>query len=135
MSENRIKHIEGLKRDYDAIRPALKTLQASPDDAAANFLVGRYHFYLRGDPLRGLPMLAKGSDLRLKDLASRDLANHEDTSEQLLVANGWFDLAESEAIPAKGHLQGRAKLWFQKALPDLTGDELARVKQRLALLP
>ncbi|MCY3020085.1 MAG: hypothetical protein NTW87_13795 [Planctomycetota bacterium] len=111
----------------------MRTLLDKPDDPAANLLVGKHWCFSKGDWSTGLPSLAKCSVPALKAAAEAELAKPGEAQAQVAAAEGWWDAAENETEkPAKAAMQARAKYWYQKALPSLTG--LARVKaeKRLA---
>ena len=61
------------RKALEPFEPAVKALAANPDDPAANAAVGRYHCLRRGDWARGLPLLAKGNNPKLKAAADADL--------------------------------------------------------------
>lgn len=79
--------------DFTAARD---TLAASPDDAAAAEVVGRYLCLVKNDWRAGLPALAKGNHEGLRDLAGREIAMEKGTAAtaRLALANGWWKLAE-----------------------------------------
>lgn len=76
-------------------------------------------------------MLALGSDAKLKDLASKDLAEPSAAADQVEIGDGWWELAENENRISKAELQKRAGYWYQIALPNLTGLTKVRVEKRL----
>ncbi len=90
----RSKDIERLKSAHDKIRTDFDTLKTNPDDASANSQVGRFYCLQKGDWKRGLPMLAKGDDERLKSLASKELKNPEKAAERAELADGWWEFAQ-----------------------------------------
>ena len=77
------------------------TAGRQPDDAEANYRVGRYRAAVKGDWKKALPMLAKGSDAAWKKLAEQELASPAEAREQLALANGWWELADSAADTEK----------------------------------
>ncbi len=119
------------ERLFRQVQVALKTLETSPADPKANFVVGQYYGFVKGDWERGLPMLALGSDAKLKDLAARDLRGAEDAAAQTALGDGWWALAEDETGTTQSRLQARAAHWYEKALPSLSGLVKAKVEKRL----
>jgi hypothetical protein len=68
-----------------------------------------------------LPRLAKGSNLRLKVLATEDIAHPIDSAGIASLADEYWTLAEQETGLRKRGLQLRAVHWYQVALPRLPG--------------
>lgn len=127
----RNRELEKAARAFRKVKTALETLQKSPGDPKANQTVGHYLCLVKGDWDKGLPMLALGSDETLKALAVQELKGAADAPAQATLGDGWWDLAQTEQGPAKARLQDRAKLWYTKALPNLTGLAKAKVQKRL----
>ena len=127
----RLREAETFQRDFQRAQAALKTLETLPDDADANLLLGKFRIFAQGNYEQGLPLLAKGADPKLQELARRDLAGAKDAAEQLALGDAWYDLAELEPSLAKKHLQRRAGFWYQQALPSTTGLEREKLEQRL----
>ncbi|HEY7326824.1 MAG TPA: hypothetical protein VH592_04250 [Gemmataceae bacterium] len=113
------KEIGRIKKHYLAVKPALATLAAQPNDAEANRLVGTFLCFQKGDWQKGLPLLARGSDARLKELAEKDLAAPSAADAQAALGNGWWQLGMQEKDQAKANLLERACYWYERALPDL----------------
>ena len=55
------------------MKAAHERLNTNPEDAEANFTVGRFYCLYKKDWPRGLPALARGSDAGLKALAVKEL--------------------------------------------------------------
>jgi hypothetical protein len=113
------------------VRPAIQTLAKSPHDADANLKVGRYRCLVVGDWRGGLPMLNRGSDARLKNLATLELGVPSDAVTQLKIADGWWDVAEKESVIAKARAHQHATDWYHKALPALAGLEQLKAEKRV----
>jgi len=58
-----------MDQTLDAISAYAKTLPEKPDDPVSNAHLGRFTCFAKDDWERGLPMLAKGSDVGLRGLA------------------------------------------------------------------
>jgi hypothetical protein len=124
--------VDELLREWPAAQAALEKLNADPKSPAANLTAGKFFFFLKGDLERGLPLLAKGSDVALQKLAAREQADPAINGEQLFLADVWFDLSEKEKSKlSKRTMLIRAAYWYAKAQPDLTGLNKARVDKRL----
>jgi hypothetical protein len=131
----RAKEVEALQKEFETVKPAIDRLAKNPKDADASGMVGRYLGLMKGDWEKGLPMLAMGSDAKLKAPAGKDLAEPKDAAAQVEVGDAWWDLAEAEKGRPKYNLQQRALHWYRLALPNLAGLSKTRVEKRIALLP
>lgn len=121
-----------LQASREALQPLFDTLKENPDAPDANLAVGRYRCFSQGAFEIGLPMLARGNDVRLKTLATRDLKESKQTADRLAVADGWWDLAaELDGIELR-HVRSRAADWYRLALPGLSGLERRKAQQRLS---
>ncbi|MBI2478803.1 MAG: hypothetical protein HYV60_09260, partial [Planctomycetia bacterium] len=88
------KWLEAGSAAFGLVQEALKTLESSPNDAAANLTIGRYRCLLKSEWQIGLPYLAKGNDEKLRAIAEREMASSDPTaSETLALADSWWDLA------------------------------------------
>jgi len=128
----RNNEVEEIAKACSEIEDAVKRLKENPVDPGANLAVGKYHCFFKGDWNRGLPMLALGNDEQLKKLAVKELEEVPDADQQLLLGDGWWDLAEEQEGVPKQQLQGRAAYWYRKAAPRLTGLVKGKVEKRLA---
>jgi hypothetical protein len=96
--------------------------------------VGTYWCLAKGDWSRGLPALARGSDANLKAAAAKELDVPTSPAGQVEVAELWAKLADTNVAGYKASLQSHAKEWYQKALPQLSGLEKAKIEKRLAAM-
>ena len=124
--------VKGSQRAWKAIQPSLETLQTSPDDADANLACGRYFCFVAGDWQRGLPMLCRGSDQALAEVARQDRANPLGPQDQQQLGDVWWNLGEAQHGSKRVDYQVRALHWYQRALPGLSGLAKAKVEKRLA---
>jgi hypothetical protein len=125
------KAIDESREVHKAIQTSLEKLKDAPDDPEANLKVGRYHCFLRNEWTAGLPLLVKGSDKALAELAALDLANPQEAAEQLQVGDKWHEMAQKGPINERAALEGRAFKWYQSASPNLTGLVKSKVDKRL----
>ena len=126
------QQIEEAAGAYEQFKAASAVLEKTPADPAANLAVGKYLCFVRGDWARGLPMLGRGSEAPLKELATQDFASPTDADAQVLLADGWWELAGKADGLAKQALSARAGHWYRTALPNLTGLAKAKAEKRLA---
>jgi formylglycine-generating enzyme required for sulfatase activity len=131
---SRMKDLEQAAKAFAEVELAMNTLKEKPNDPDANSTVGRYTCFVKGDWETGLPMLAKGSDSALKDLAAKDLQRPAKADGQVALADGWYDLAGTEGASARKHLQLRAAHWYWRAAPDLAGLEKTKAEKRMRSL-
>ncbi len=105
------------RRAYKAIQRTITSLEDA-DDPAANLKVGRYYCLVRGEWDKGLPLLAKGNDPQLKELADAELRQPTIAADQLKLAEGWWQVGEEDSARQKV-LRLRAVHWYQRALEQL----------------
>ena len=121
-------YAQTLKRDSSPALAAIKILATKPDDPDANLIAGKFALE-RGKFGVSFTLLAKGKDVVISSVAKRELAPPTEAAEQLLLADGWFDSAEKEPNNyVKARMKERAAIWYENALPALTG--LAKVKAK-----
>ncbi len=119
--------LNGLK----SVSAAIEKLKTNPDDPDANFAVGKYVCFNKGDWDKGLPMLAKGSDNDYKEAVELDLAAN-DTASTMKSADKWWEIADKEKSKyAKSAIMSRAATQYQKILPELGGIDTVKVEKRV----
>jgi len=117
-----------------AYNAALESLKAKPDDSAAKSVVGRHLCLTLNDWSGGLPLLAKGSQEDLAEVAAGELKMLADPSREtqavFLLAGNWWDIAESrgyseeEVVALKRHA-GELYAGISKKLADPLESALA----------
>ena len=125
------RDLQERKAKHEPIRRAFDTLERKPDDPEANLLAGRHLALAKGDWERALPMLEKGSDPALRQLATWDLAGPARPAEQIAVADGWWQAGETEPEREKAEYRRRAAHWYAKVLPSASEAGRARAAARL----
>jgi hypothetical protein len=124
--------IEATRRESELAKAAEKALAAAPDDPAANLAVGRYAACVKGDWERGAARLAKGADAALKAAAEKELAKPAEPQAQAATGDAWWEAAEkSKGHPFEERWRGRARHWYETALPGLAGLARIKVERRL----
>ena len=102
----------------------LDTYRKYPDDPAAAEAFGVFLCFTKGDWLTGLPLLQKGNNDVLRDIARKDLAltSGSDPRAQAVLADIWWDLGErAKSTSYRKPCRQRAAYWYQQAyerLPD-----------------
>jgi len=122
---------QSLATAYRAIQGALAAVQSNGDDPAANETVGRFYSLVKQDWQTGLPYLAKAEHAVLRSAARNDLATPTSPMAQLRIADDWWAYAESLEEADKAAVRRRAGYWYLKTERFQSGDQLARVRQRL----
>ncbi len=131
-------HTRALRMRQEAaeVQAAQERLAHHSDDAAAHLLVGRYYCMEKNDWDSGLPHLIRGGDAELTAIAQLELAGAAKPTEQVTLADAWWDLADrrrdsSDAPLAKG-MRTRAVYWYRRAMPQLSGFGQSKAQKRIA---
>lgn len=127
----RMTELAALKTEYAKAKPAEKTLQDKPGDAAASGLVGRFRCYLKRDWERGLPLLAAGPEGAAKALAATELLKPSTPPEQAGLGAGWAALALEQTGAARASLLEHAASWYAKAWPGADESLKASLREKL----
>ncbi len=127
----RAAEVEEVAKAKKEVEGALETLEKSPADPKANLAAGLFYCLYRGDWDRGLPMLALAADGTLDALAKREMAGPNSADAEVALGDGWWDLMDKYQGIARTQVRSRAALWYEKALPKLSGLSEMRVKKRL----
>jgi hypothetical protein len=110
----RRKDIDEFKVEYGKAEQALAKLKMEETDTEASLVAGRFVCFLKGDWKIGLPLLAAGSDIDLAALAKADLAAPTDSAERLLVADGWWKIADQKEGLAQQNIYQHAASWVRQ---------------------
>lgn len=128
----RLKEVSEAKAAFLAMKGVLETLAKTPDDPAANWEMGKFLCFVKGNWELGIRFFAKGSDEAFKALSTKELSFPTEVQDRIAVADGWFDLGEREKSPLrKNQLQSHARTLYEAALVDATGLSKARISKRL----
>jgi hypothetical protein len=119
----RVKEIADLRTAYDAVADAVRTLAAKPKDPEANLALGKFYALEKGDWERGLPLLAQGSDSKLKALVQGEATVKRDSTELQALGDRYVALADSESGAAKANLRRRAGYWYLRARSAFVGQD------------
>ena len=121
--------------DFRAVRQAREKLAADPTDPAANLVVGRFLCFALADFEQGVPHLVRSGKEPFAAAAGADQAAVQGPPDAALAAgDAWYALAESirnsdkELLPAA---LVRTRHWYERALPQLSGLDKARVEKRM----
>jgi hypothetical protein len=134
------EEVQKRQKDFQSVVAARDRLKESPDDPAANLVVGSHLACELGKWDEGLPFLGRGSDADLKAAALADLDRPVDGKGQLAVAETWWNYARQNGGANDAREQKRAAYWYEKAaaqLPDGAEKDraVARVEEVRQLPP
>lgn len=115
-------------KQWAKVKPLLQK-----DDPAASLEVGRFWCFTREAWDEGLPSLAKGSDEKLKDLATRELSKPVPAA-RIEIAETWLELAGQERGPAKASMQRHALRHYEIGLLAVTGPGRAKLEAKVESL-
>lgn len=120
----------------DAIAAARQALKANPSDPAANLAVGRFLCFEKGDWGAGLPMLAKGSDAGLREMAAKDLGVADVAIARTVLGHDWWDYATGQSGEARVRCRERAAYWYRVSLAgaaaEMPAGERVELRKRVA---
>jgi WD40 repeat protein len=129
-AELRVAHLKRLQDTAAAVRAALDALKANPDDPAANTAVGRFRCFAQGRWDDGVKLLAKGDNAALKAVANLELAQEAGPAD-VKLADAWWDYVQTAADGERRPAEYRARYWYHRAVPGLTGLMKAKAEGRL----
>jgi hypothetical protein len=125
--QSRSKSLPALKREFDKLPEANKTLEKDPTDKKANLLVGRFLCYVKNDWDAGLVRLLLGAEGPLRVAVEKDVAAASGgETERIAAGDQWKKLAATAEPPLRSSLEGRALHWYLLSLDEATG--LSKVK-------
>ncbi len=113
--------LDEAKAAFREVSAAIETLRADPDDPGANLDVGKYLCFVKQRWDRGLPHLARGSDVELRGLANLELQANHAPEQMIEIADLWWKLGEKTPKLHRKWLWLRAAYWYQEAMPLLPG--------------
>jgi hypothetical protein len=128
---SRGKEADALEGAFGQVKTAQAELETKPLDPDANLAVGRYRALVKTDWDSGIPMLALGSDAKLKALAIQELSVSDSGDELLKLADAWSNYASAAQAGDKDRVESRSLYWYETALPQLSGLPKLRVEKRL----
>jgi hypothetical protein len=128
------KEIATARDAFEAAEEARGTLEDKPDDAKANFALGRYLALYRGDWQAALPHLAKSDTAPWRDAARAELDRPEEPERLARIGEQWVSLAEKLSAAEQQGLHTHAAVWLREALPQLSGLNQLRITKLLATI-
>ncbi len=115
------KEFGDLRKQFEAAKPAAEVLAQSPNDPAANLIVGKVECFWKNDWEAGVPKLAKGSDAKLQAIAKQESAKPDEPNAQVqILADAWWTLAgRPKTEPAPRPHQTARRPRYRRALLEL----------------
>ena len=110
------------------------------ENPSSNLAKGRYLCWIKQEFEKGLPLLAQGSDPRLRKAAELDLKaqRHPEEVKPNQVGQAWLDLATDDGFEST-RVKHRAALWLKKSAEDPSQPggqaKLEQVKQLTQPIP
>jgi PA14 domain len=132
-AEARLAHARKLRDSFDTVRPTLDALRTMPDDHAAHTAFGKFRCFVQGRWDDGVKHLAKGASAPLRAVAELDLKNLASGAPDVAVADAWWDYGRSAPDDERWGALGRARYWYSRSIPGLSGPNKTRAEIRLAI--
>jgi hypothetical protein len=131
LAEGLKTRIETMERAFWNVREAVEKLARSPGDPKASLVLGKFQCYRKRHWVKGLALLAAGSDAGLAALARKDLSGPAELAEQTELGHAWWDRGAKETGLFQRNLQRHAREWFLRALPRLSNEEQDKIGEKL----
>lgn len=111
---------ESSQRQYTDANEQMAKFREDSSDPEAAAAVGRFLCFIKEDWQQGLPLLSRSSNPSLQQAVALDRQGARDPSEQVAIADAWWQLAMQTPGPKfrQGTLD-RAAYWYRLALPKL----------------
>ncbi len=114
-----------IQEAFEATEDARAALRKDPEDSQAALAVGRYECFVKGNWRTGLPMLARGADPELAEIAKTELAKPDQPQRQLVLADQWWEVAEDQSPRAQENIRRHAASWYRQVEPMLDDGAVA----------
>ncbi|QDV47248.1 hypothetical protein Enr13x_71570 [Stieleria neptunia] len=104
------------KREYEQSVDDLHRFRINPDDVAAGAAFGSFLCFIKGDWKTGLPLVAEGKGGDLVEVARMDLRGASRTTDQIAIADAWWELSRRGSGAYRQGAEDRAVMWYSQAL-------------------
>ena len=132
--QKRIEEIRSIEKSFGRVQGYLDRVLKDPKDAEAQLELGKYFAFQKKRWEKALPYFARSGDKTLEPLARQDFLDPKGPKEQLALADGWWEQANTQKDVAKLAMQMRAMQWYDKALPSLSGLNRTKAQRRIELV-
>ena len=130
--QKRIQNVEQLRVARERVSGYVERLKTSPNDPSVSLEVGSYYCFKAGKWDKGLPLLAKCSDSRLRELAVRELSPPTKNEDLIRLADGWWEVAGTQKGLAHSTIILHAAYFYKAALADAAGLEREVIQRRIS---
>ncbi len=131
----RVERLEAIKNEYARVKPSILQVKADATDSEASLTVGKFYCFQQGNWETGLKLLAQGNDPMLKALAEREFAEPPVATDQLQIADAWWDFAATQTAANQKRIKEHAAAWYAKAAPGLAGLDKTKAEKRRSEMP
>jgi hypothetical protein len=119
----RLDAVKTLQAEYAHVKPFVEALKKNTKDPTANLQTGKYFAIERGNWDKGLPLLAKGGDQALADVAAAELNNPQSFKQTSALAAKWAKESGRFKGQAQVHVLLRSYHWYQRSFALATSDK------------
>jgi WD domain, G-beta repeat len=131
--QRRVEEIKGIEKSFGKVQGYLDRVEKDSQDTIAQYELGAYFAFQKKRWEKALPYFARSGDKEIAKLAQQDIEKPKDFADQLVLADGWWDLAKDRK-DGKLALQMRAMFWYEKAVPAATGLHRTKAQKRIDLV-
>ncbi|QDV17320.1 NPCBM/NEW2 domain protein [Gimesia panareensis] len=124
-----------LAREYRDVEKYHEKLQENPNDANAAFLYGQFVALKLNNWKEGLFWLSRGDNAAWRTLAKQEIANSENIERLPAVADGWYQLAQTEKGLATQDLERHAYDLYSRAWTGTIGPDRTAIGKKLSEMP
>ncbi len=125
--QTRAKEIRLIQTEFSKVKTFQSILKEKPDDPDASLTAGKFFCFTKREWGRGLPLLAKGNDVKLKELAEKDVGGTDPVG----TGDGWWDYGDKLSVALKTSIQGHAVDLYDRGSSTLNGLAKAKVEKRI----
>ena len=124
------KRLGVLQKEAGQILAAQETLKKTPESPEANQDLGKFYCFVLRDWDRGLPQLALGNDVALRQLAEGELKGTDDPAAQAILGDLWVAQARKLPVAMRAAAQSRAKTWYWHAMSKSSGAQKVALEKK-----
>jgi hypothetical protein len=126
-----VRQVADAESGYADVKKAKAVLDQKPTDPDANLKFGKFVCFFKSDWQAGLPMLALGNDAGLKSLAEKELTGTASADDQLMLGDGWWDVANKQKGNVRIRILRHAESWYAQSISTLQGLAKTRTENRM----
>ncbi|HWE02792.1 MAG TPA: hypothetical protein VG326_10325 [Tepidisphaeraceae bacterium] len=130
--QRRAKAVETLRVAHDRAQIAAEKLKSSPNDPAANLVVGAYLCFGKRDWTGGVPLLARSGEANLKRLAAMEISRPDKLDDIIQLGDGWWETAAHQPDANRTAIRQHAASFYKSALKNSTGLQHSLLERRIA---